>query len=418
MTNPGDFTFLCRTKTLFGVKALAHLPFELWGMGVRKPMVIMDDSARAAQLTTPLCRIFKESNMILGISAPIDGDRGREEIVDSKIIQELYRIYTDRGFDAVIALGTGRVADMAKNLNIAVSLGPGVLKKRDDNLKIVHSLSPWAYVPTGVGTGSETGCQAVFNRHMIDSPFLAPDLAVIDPVMLLTETPTPLINAGLTALSVCCEAYVCLNNPPARAYAATGIRLVMESLLPLLIFLLDTAPGLKKKVHKNAAAEHLAKITHASVITGYLLANGERLTGFKLGSRLAHYCSVSPGVAMAIILPALLELSADHVADAGRVLLPLAGPDGFAAVPKFRQWSGVIHKLHDIMAEIHRIFQGTVPRTLEDMGMDMKQVKAFCLQLSAGKDVPLKGESVKGEPTVDPETAESILAGSLNNRRF
>ena len=410
MIHPDDFTFLCRTKTLSGVKALAHLPFDLWGMDVRKPMVVMDNGARAAQLTKPLSRAFKASDMILGISSPIDGDQGREGIMDARIIQNLYRIYTDRGFDAIIAVGSGRVADMAKNLNIAVSLGPDVLKDRDHDLKMPHPLSPWVYVPTGVGTGLETGCRTVFNHKKMKSLFLAPDFAVIDPEMLLPPTPTSLINAGLTALCVCCEAHLCLNNPLARAYAATGIQMVMEGLLPLLTFLMAPGPEPGKKAHKKAVTGYLVKIVHASVVTGYLLASGERLTGIWLGRRVADHCNVSLGVAMAIMLPALLEVSASHLPDAGKLLLPLAGPASFAAVPEFRQWSGVIHKLHDVMAEIHRVSQGTVPRTLEDMGMDMKQVKALSLQLSTQKNIPLD------EPAVDLKKAEAILIGSLDNR--
>jgi len=73
--NTGNFTFLCRTKTGFGVNGLEHLPFDLSSMGCQKPLVLMDKAARLAGSIKPLARAFKESGMTLGICPPIDGER-------------------------------------------------------------------------------------------------------------------------------------------------------------------------------------------------------------------------------------------------------------------------------------------------------------------------------------------------------
>ncbi|MCP4718206.1 MAG: iron-containing alcohol dehydrogenase, partial [Desulfobacteraceae bacterium] len=124
--NTGNFTFLCRTKIGFGMNALEHLPFDLSSMGSQKPLVLLDKDAQLGGSTKPLARAFKESGMTLGLCPPIDGTRDSDNKL--KILKKFYQIYIDKGFDSIIALGTGKVADMAKALNIAVTLGPDTLK--------------------------------------------------------------------------------------------------------------------------------------------------------------------------------------------------------------------------------------------------------------------------------------------------
>jgi alcohol dehydrogenase class IV len=104
------------------------------------------------------------------------------------------------------------------------------------------TLGPFVYIPTGMGTGMETHTLARFNGNTFHSPFLAPDLAVIDPDILTINDSASLINTGLTCLSVCCEAHVLSGNPVARAYAATGIGLLMENFLPLVKQILVPTP--------------------------------------------------------------------------------------------------------------------------------------------------------------------------------
>ncbi len=50
-----SFTFLCRTKTCFGLNALENMPFDLAAMGCRKPMIIQDRSARLFRCRQNYC---------------------------------------------------------------------------------------------------------------------------------------------------------------------------------------------------------------------------------------------------------------------------------------------------------------------------------------------------------------------------
>ncbi len=363
-----NFTFLCRTKTNFGMNALEHLPFDLSAMGAQKPLLLLDRDA--ANLTKPLARAFKESGMILGLCPPLDSEKAS----DPKMLKELYQIYTNKGFDCIMALGTDHVADLAKILNIALSLGPDALKTANDTARITRPLKPFVYIPTGVGTGLETGSIARINGKIFDSPFLAPDLAVIDPVMLTPNTSTALINAGLTCLSVCCEAHVRSKNPLARAYASVGIGLVMENLLPLLNLQEPLA-----KPDKKAAKNLLLNLAHASTITGIVLANCPPLAGVTLGRLVADHCTASPGQAMAILLPVILDFFAQETPELGDLALPLVGVDDFCSIPVPQRPGRALGKIQDLLSTLYRFSSGTLPRTLEDAGMDEKAIETLAL---------------------------------------
>ena len=402
--NTGNFTFLCRTKIGFGMNALEHLPFDLSSMGSQKPLVLLDKDAQLAGSTKPLARAFKESGMTLGICPPIEGTRDTDNKL--KLLKKFYQIYIDKGFDSIIALGTGKVADMAKALNIAVTLGPDTLKTAKKLSQLTRPLSPFAYIPTGMGTGMETNYIARFNGEIFSSPFLGPDLAVIDPKILTQDTET-LIDSGLTCLAACCEAHVLSGNPPARAYAATGIELIMENFMPLVKSTL--VPGVTQD--KGSVKSCRARLTHASVITGIILANCNNLLSIQLGKGLANHCTATPGQAMAILLPAVLDLMAKDSSELGSLALPLSGLDEFSATPLTQRPGLAIQKIHSLLNELYKISLGTIPRTLGDAGLDREAISSLAQTLFSDPRPP--GNDIW---TIDPKQAEAVMASAFDGR--
>lgn len=410
-----NFTFLCRTKIGFGMNSLEHLPFDLSSMGSQKPLVLLDKDAQLGGCTRSLIRAFKESGMPLGICPPLHGDQDADKEIE--FLKTFYTLYIDKGFDAIIALGTGKVVDLAKALNIAVTLGPDALKTADLP-RITQPLAPFAYIPTGMGTGMETDTIARFKGKRFSSPFLAPDLAIIDPEILTQDTSATLINAGLTCLSVCCEAHVLSGTPPARAYCATGIELIMENFVPLATQMIASEEALNKesvkkpvkKPDKKAAKDHLARLAHASVITGIIMANCKGLLSIQLGKHLANHCTASPGQAMAILVPAILDLMANKT-ELGNLALALLGPDEFSLLPKPQRPGVAIQKIQSLLNELYRICLGTSPRTLEDTCLDKQAISDLAQALFSQPKTP----DTKLQD-IDPKQVQAILTHALDGR--
>ena len=121
-------SFSCPAKTCAGTRALDHLPFELGAMGASKPMVIQDQKSHAAGLAKHLKSAVSASGMTLGISAPLPEDSTPD--APALFVRDLHDRFREKGFDALIALGSAPAADAAKALNIAVSLGPDALQQK------------------------------------------------------------------------------------------------------------------------------------------------------------------------------------------------------------------------------------------------------------------------------------------------
>lgn len=393
----GNYTFLCRTKTGFGQHGLDHLPFDLAGMGAQKPFVLQDAAAADQDASAPLIRAFKESNMTLGICPPMDSDG--EPGMDT--LKTCFQTFTNKGFDSIIALGTGPVTDLAKALNLAVSFGPDALKKKMDTAP--GQLKPLAWLPTGVGTGLETSCRACFDSQEYAFPALAPDLAVVDPALMGKDSIDRVVNSSLTCLALCCETIGLSHNPPASAYASCGIELVMAHLLPLLE---QTLPATSIARGNKADREHQAALVHASLISGYLLANTLPRISYPLGHAIAKAAPVSPGRAMAVVLPAALDILCNNRSQLADLLLPLAGQDKFSIIPPRQQPNAAIQRIQECLNQLYRVSLGRFPRLLADIGMNKTDVEAVFDTLKNSPADDLNG--------VDPDQIQMVLARSLD----
>ena len=189
----------------------------------------------------------------------------------------------------------------------------------------------------------------------------------------------------------------------ARAYAATGIGLIMENFLPLVKHRLVPTPP--KRSNKKTIKNHQARLTHASVLTGILLANCTTLISFQLGKRIAEHAGISPGQAMAILLTAVLDHMADKRSDLGNLLHPLAGPEEFSRVPPSQRPGLSIHKIQHLLNELHQISLGTLPRTLGDAGLDPATIEGLAQTILS--DPALPGSQIPG---IDPKQIQAILA--------
>ena len=369
------FSFLCRTKTSAGTNALEHLPFELSGMGAKKPMVIQDASSRQHKLHKCLINAFKDSGMTLGIAPAVPeasgskSNSGPDET--AQFIRDMYTTYREKGYDAVIAVGKSPAADMAKALNIAVTLGPDALKSAE----ITAPLNPMIYIPTGVGSATATSTSVTFNEKSFSSPYLAPDQAVIDPIMLIPDERENLLDAALFSLALGCEVHALSDNPPARAYAAALVELAAMPLTQMIAGYSES--NLKQR--KSAEANWQKQLVQAAVIGGYLTDGSLPLLTIALGRDIASDSGrVSQGMIMTVLLPAILETLGRN--DFGSLLLPLAGMERFSTVPVSQQPVTAVQTIRGLINDLHAVTGGHTPRTLAEAGWQPNTLTALATE--------------------------------------
>jgi alcohol dehydrogenase class IV len=138
------------------------------------------------------------------------------------------------GVDGLVAIGGGRVLDMAKLLSTGLPDAAEISRRLDAGEAIARGL-PLVAVPTTAGSGSEATPFAVAyangRKSSVDHPSLLPDAAIIDPSVLAGLPRAVVATAGLDALCHCIESLLSRRATPAsRALARRGLRLGLANL--------------------------------------------------------------------------------------------------------------------------------------------------------------------------------------------
>ena len=96
---------------------------------------------------------------------------------------------------------------------------------------------PTVMVPTTAGTGAEVTFTAVFTNRQtkgkggINSPFLFPNLAVLDPTLTVSLPPKVTAFTGMDALTHAIESVSSLSATPfTEALGTSAVRLIFENI--------------------------------------------------------------------------------------------------------------------------------------------------------------------------------------------
>jgi len=138
---------------------------------------------------------------------------------------------------AVIAVGGGSVIDAAKAAAMMIpkegSCSEYFYSRRKINAKGLF----FAALPTTAGTGAEITANSVLTdpeskiKKSIRSPFMVPDLALVDPLLTLNAPPGLTAASGLDALTQAVESFTSADaNAASRALAESAAGIIFRSL--------------------------------------------------------------------------------------------------------------------------------------------------------------------------------------------
>ncbi len=349
------FEFQNSVKLLCGEHSLERIANELEHLGASRPLLLSD--SMLSQIGT-LARVADA--MVAEGCEP--AGRFTEIPVDSslKVVNGIAYHYRKLGCDSLVAIGGGSVIDTAKGVRLVLS------QDTDDILAIggFENLSrgrhiPFIVVPTTAGTGSEcTGVAVIRNdetqvKMEFLSPFVQPDVAVLDPRMTEGLPPRATASTGLDALCHAIEAATCLQaNPLSTAYAKAAIKLIAENLEEA------TKNGRNRKArYAMAVASTMAGIAFSNSMVGAVHAIGHALGGV---------CHVPHAIAMGILLPHVMRYNMER-ADYGSLLPELAGLDAAADIPANLRGEAALRAVEALEQELAALCG--LPLTLQAVGV-------------------------------------------------
>jgi len=352
------FEFQNAVKLLCGELALERLADELRHLKAERPL-LLSDAVLAKIGTLDMVAKAMESE-----GCPAAG-RFTDIPVDSSLatINRIAALYRQEGYDSLVAVGGGSVIDTAKGVRLVLS------QETDDILSLsgMESLTrglhiPFVVVPTTAGTGAEcTGVAVIRNddtgvKMEFLSPFVEPDVAIIDPRMTLGLPPKATASTGMDALCHAIEACTCLqSNPLSYAYGTAAIRLICENLLEA-----TRNGGNKQARFSMALASTMAGISFSNSMVGAVHAIGHALGGV---------CHVPHAVAMTILLPHVMRYNLERCRDSYAALLPwMIGMDKTLSTPAEQRAQTALDTVAALIRGLNKLCG--LPTTLSQAGVD------------------------------------------------
>ena len=349
------FEFFNPVKIVSGHEALEHMPYELAGLGVKKPLIITDNGVVQAGLTAPVKQAMEVGGVELaGIYSDVPPDSSTHTV--TAITQH----YRKNGADGIIAIGGGSVIDTAKAVNILVSKGGDNLLAYCGAGSLTKPLKPLFILPTTAGTGSEVTKVAIIRdgdsgrKVPFASDFLMPNVAVLDPRMTLTLPPYITAATAMDAMTHAIEAFIgTAKNPVSDAYAIAAIKGIRNNLSAVLTE--PQNPGLRLTLAESAT---LAGIAFSNSMVGLVHAIGHSL------GAIAH---LPHGVCMSLMLPYVLKYNLKKCEkEIGELLLPLAGADIYSNTIENQRAMTAIRYIKTMRDELYETTG--LPRTLSESG--------------------------------------------------
>jgi alcohol dehydrogenase len=203
--NAFDFDF--RTRVVFGDGSLKRLGELARGLGFKRTLIVSDPSIVQTGMVAEASALLGKE----GITSCTFHDF--EPNPDTQMVEAGSIHAASQGVDSIVALGGGSSLDCAKGINFVVTNG-GTMRDYRGFGKATRPMLPSIGVPTTAGTGSEAQAYALISDADTHAKMACGDhkaafrIAILDPVLTLTQPQWVTATAGYDAISHAVESYV------------------------------------------------------------------------------------------------------------------------------------------------------------------------------------------------------------------
>ena len=305
--------FFNPVRSVYGAGALSSLPKLLGGR-------------RATLVTFPEARqlgLVRKLEDLLGpqLAGVIDDVKPNPDVAELRAIHEDYWADPSAG-DVLLAVGGGSAIDTAKALMVGTASGR--FEELVTALAAGKGLTPTKVktliaVPTTAGTGSEvTPWATIWDRlaqkkYSLHLPETWPDVALIDPELMLTLPASVTLQSGLDALSHALESIWNVNaNPLSDTFAVAAVHDI-----------LDVLPRLMKRLDD---VELRGRMALAALKAGMAFSNTRTALAHSISYEMTLRYGLPHGIACSFPLPMVLERAIGRADDRDNVLRRALGP--------------------------------------------------------------------------------------------
>ncbi|MDT7604650.1 MAG: alcohol dehydrogenase [Acidobacteriota bacterium] len=300
-----------RTRVVFGEGMLARLGELARELNFRRTLLVADRGLVASGHVEAATEFLTRAGVATIPFHDFDSNP------DTLMIEHGRAFATPHDVDSLVGLGGGSSLDCAKGISFLLTNGGGM---RDywGYGKVKHALLPMIGVPTTAGTGSEAQTHALISdaethvKMACGDPSAAFRVALLDPLLTLSQPREVTAVAGYDALSHAVESYVTTRrNPVSDMYAREAWRLLEASYVRVLDAPQDTEARAAMQLGAYFAG---AAIEHSMLGATHACANP-----------LTQRYGTEHGAAIALMLPHVVRWNAEAVGERYRELLQASG---------------------------------------------------------------------------------------------
>jgi alcohol dehydrogenase len=307
------FSFTGARKIVFGSGSFSGLVGQIRDLRAKKPLIAMDGNLAKLGMRDKILEMFDREGM--------------KAVLYDRVLPEPPLEQADEGAklalkgkcDIVIGIGGGSAMDVAKAIAVVAAHNAEAKDFLGLN-KVPAPGLPTIMVPTTAGTGSEVTFTAVFVRHDLrkkegmNSVYMYPDLALLDPELTLSLPPQPTAASGMDALCHAIESYTSvIASPASEMFSLEAIRLISENL--------------RTCVHNGKDLEAREAQMLGSLYAGIGLANAGVGAAHSLSYPLGGKYGISHGVANTLMLPRIMEFNLPGALEKFAIVAEMMGED-------------------------------------------------------------------------------------------
>jgi alcohol dehydrogenase class IV len=317
--------------TFVGADAVGELCESIGHRGVRKALLVSDTGLVELGIVERITDQLTAAGVDWSVYAGVEPDPTFDQV------EAGFDQFRAERCDAVVAVGGGSPMDASKVI-AALATNDRTLSELEGKFRVRRAPAPLFAIPTTAGTGSEVTVAAVVSdpethaKKFFLDPKLLPDMAALDPTLMVGLPPFMTAATGMDALTHAVEAFVSkASTRQTDAYARTAVRLVFQH-LPTAY-----ADGRDLEARKGMTlASYYAGLAFTRTSVGYVHA---------IAHNLGAAYGTPHGLANAIALPLVLDFSKEAARDQLARLAELLGLEGRSDAEKAQRFIDAVREL-------------------------------------------------------------------------
>ena len=350
-----SFEFKLPTRILFGVNLVDSLGEEVKALGIKRVLLVTDKGVVNAGLLERVTRVLDASAIDYTVFDTVEANPTTTTVHNGA------EIFRKNKCDGLVAVGGGSPIDAAKGIGVQATHEGDIMDYSRRVGKPVQNITPpLVAIPTTAGTGSEVTWVSVLVdpkdkvKIVVPSPYLAANVAIVDPSLTVSLPPAITAFTGMDALTHAIEAYVSLKSQPiADSLALQAVQLISSSL--------------REAVGNGDNLAARTSMLLASTMAGMAFVNASVGLVHAAAHALGGFFNIAHGIANAVMLPLVMRLSL--IGNPGKYAdIAAAMGENLEGLSEMEAARGAVFAVQSLAADIG------IPQDLKQLGADSARI--------------------------------------------